>query len=260
MLRSILFAILVVLCYAETGKASPEINDSCLALLRDPDGTWHNPDSVKADSCLGSSTYGQTYAKQWYHVFFDYYILPTPEGPADTIIDRTWRDIDPTYTSIRNGFDSLEYKYGNFILRKFQPDVRDSSSGGDKIFLVRFDNYVNVDSAERDLDSLPMTSCYYGRRYGIISNVLNRSQIFDQTTKIIISRSSEANSVAALMRLQYSKQSQPPTFNCYDLKGALVFSSDTITPETVWHCIISLTNGAYCIMFGQTCCNILITD
>lgn len=46
-------------------------SDSCLKVLSSAtDTTWSNPDSVKADSCIGSSTYGQLYCKGWFIVEF----------------------------------------------------------------------------------------------------------------------------------------------------------------------------------------------
>ena len=82
-------------------SVNAQVPDSCLKLLMSgtADSTWANPDSVKVDSCSGSTTFGEKYAKGWFRVEFSYYILPTPIGPRDTIIDRTWHDIDTQYSS-----------------------------------------------------------------------------------------------------------------------------------------------------------------
>lgn len=135
-----------VTCYAQ--------GDSCLKLLGPAfaeDTTWENPDSVMVDSCVTSPTFGQKFAKGWFNLRFTYYILPTLVGPEDTIIKRTWQDIDTQYALTRTKFDSMEQKYGPYHFVKFQPNVQDTASN---IFDIQFTRYVNIDSATNFLQDV----------------------------------------------------------------------------------------------------------
>jgi hypothetical protein len=166
-----IFYIFAVLSFFATAICYGQV-DSCLKLLgptfiQEP--TWENPDSIMVDSCVSSPTYGQKYARGWFHLRFTYHILPTPVGPKDTIIDRTWKDIDTQYISVRNAFDTLEQRYGSFFFRKFQPHWNDTANGGDNFFDVWFNDNVNIDSVEIAIGRVPLVVyCDYVNRAGIL--------------------------------------------------------------------------------------------
>lgn len=150
---SFVFAILsffaISTCYGQ--------GDSCLKLLGPTfadDTAWSNPDSVMVDSCISSPTFGQQYAKGSFQIGFTYYILPTPDGPEDTIIERTWQDIDTNYSSVRNEFDTLEQQYGSYFFRRDEPHVNDTSLGRKSRFFIRFDNYVPIDTIKAYIDRI----------------------------------------------------------------------------------------------------------
>ncbi len=83
------------------------ICDSCLYLLpNEPSKNIINPDSIMIDTC-----YNEAYAKNWFSVNFyvDVFHIPKYDNP-DTIIERTWDNIDTNYADIRSAFQELKNK------------------------------------------------------------------------------------------------------------------------------------------------------
>ncbi|HET9137597.1 MAG TPA: hypothetical protein VFO76_13260 [Candidatus Kapabacteria bacterium] len=236
-------------------------SDSCLKVLSSAtDTTWSNPDSVKADSCIGSSTYGQLYCKGWFIVEFSYYVLPAPWGPADTIIDRTWHDIDTVYPTIRNYFDTLEQKYGTFFFRKQQPDFVDTSLGRSSIFKIWFSNNVNIDSVKQALKSAPFVRF---ADYDMRIIVYAETRIYDPSkflslNKIVLSRSLIANSSALLKSFIKAENND---INIFDLLGNRIESYKTqASEETIIHDLFSFSNGMFMVQNGSSIILINVCD
>lgn len=236
-----IFAVLsffaTVTCYGQ--------GDSCLKLLGPTfaeDTTWENPDSVMVDSCISSPTYGQKYAKGWFNLRFTYYILPTPVGPEDTIIDRAWQDIDTQYVSVRNAFDTLEQKYGSFFFRKFQPHWNDTANGGDNLFNVWFNHYVNIDSVEGAIRSISLIKyCDYDNRAGILlASVSNQKEKLIGTNLI----PNPASNYFSLIPSDKSISGQV-SVRVFDQRGVVVASESVdISSENKIN-VSSLASGVY---------------
>ncbi len=232
--------------------------DSCLKLLQTPEALDYNPDSVKADSCIGSPTYGQFYAKGWFVVQFTYFELPAPWGPEDTIIDRTWHDIDTQYASVRNAFDTLEQTYGNFFFRKRQPEDRDTSNGRSSIFQLRFDRYVNIDSVNGALKNIPLLQFSgYNMRIVIKVGVQFEREKFNLNSKkrFILSRFSAPHLLNSLKELK----GECKLFNI--LGNHLLSIDDTNSrDEILLSSLIALSNGSYILQLGASTIQIIVAN
>jgi hypothetical protein len=123
---------------------------------------WHppfaagNPDSVLVDTCTGSSTYGSFYARKWFRIAFRAYVIPLPTFPADTIVEVPWTAVDTSFSDLRAGLQTIEAKYGLFVLRKVNPEINDTANGASSNFTLRFASAVCVDSVVHALSSLPL--------------------------------------------------------------------------------------------------------
>ena len=73
-----------------------------------------------------------------------------PSFRYDTTILVSWQQIDTTFEIIRAGFQHLEERAGNFVMKKVNPD--DSL---ELQFELIFDQYCSVDSVEKLLLSIP---------------------------------------------------------------------------------------------------------
>ncbi len=130
--------------------------DSCLKVYNNHlDSTFVNPYFVKVDSCSGSPTYGEFYGKEFFRLKVEYNIIPRDFlAPEDTIIEYTWQDILPQYTDARNEFQQFEQMFGTFYFRDPYPNEPDTSQFIKRSLALRFDHYVNIDSAENALKSI----------------------------------------------------------------------------------------------------------
>jgi len=144
----------------------------CWTSITPPNDTLHlfvNPDSVMIDTCSGSSTFHHRYAAKWFRIEFQKVIFYIPSSSnIDTIIDRGWRDIDTNQIIMRAAFDSVEVHFGSFVLQKAFPGAGDTTTLFNllqsQIFLLKFNNYVDIDSAQAMLKTIPSVNAYYQNR------------------------------------------------------------------------------------------------
>ncbi|MBI5326436.1 MAG: T9SS type A sorting domain-containing protein [Ignavibacteriae bacterium] len=173
------FAVLFV-CLPTQTKAQYQPPDSCLKLLDDPYEELHfqNPDSVKVDSCEDSPTYKQVYAKYDFYVRFLYNIKPrNGTYPPDTIIEFTWQDIDTNYHATRTGFSNIESKYGTYSFREVNTEFPDTTQFIPRRLLIRFINYVNIDSVCNDINKIEYVYLsWYLSRYGYWGDVIEMEE------------------------------------------------------------------------------------
>ena len=100
--RMILLAGLVVV--VTNGAVRAQAPSSCLELAYRTDTTIWNRDSAMVDTCHTSPTYGQIYAKKWFTIDFDDYLINLPYAPADSIMEVSWVSIDSIYSDTRAFF------------------------------------------------------------------------------------------------------------------------------------------------------------
>lgn len=99
------------------------------------------------------------YSRSGWHVQFQADVVPLPALPADSIVEIEWTEIDTAYPEVRAGFDSLESRFGGFLLRKDYP-ARTTGNGGNSYTLI-FDDPVNVDDVAAQADAIPLVLCDY---------------------------------------------------------------------------------------------------
>jgi len=141
------FVLFFVFCLPNANKAE-QTQDSlnpCWKMYRhEPKNNYFNPDSVMYDSCLcpGNEDYppcDYIYAKKWFSITFknkDPYNFP--RGPRDTIYIATWRQLDSSYTELRNIFQALEKNFGKFIFKKEATDYIDSNLPASRLYDIKF--------------------------------------------------------------------------------------------------------------------------
>ena len=149
-----LFVLFLLFCLPNAAKAE-QMQDSlnpCWELIYpdEPDKGYHNPDSVMWDTCLcdkklrPKSLCNYIYAKQWFGLGLPYRALYIPEAPYDTLIYRTWMDIDTNYKKMKQDFQNMEKLFGFYRFRKVFPEDTDSTSDGSRYFKIIFDKYVHI--------------------------------------------------------------------------------------------------------------------
>jgi len=149
-----LFVLFTIFCLPSINKAE-QTQDSlnpCWKMVHpnEPEKGFFNPDSVMYDSCLCTIKPWEyppcpyQYAKQWFGAIIPYRALLIPQTIRDTLIYKTWRDIDSSFIELRKGIETLENQFGTFVLIKKYPDIVDSTKDGSKYFKIKFDNYVKI--------------------------------------------------------------------------------------------------------------------
>ncbi|HYM21210.1 MAG TPA: hypothetical protein VEW28_09465 [Candidatus Kapabacteria bacterium] len=205
-----------------------------------------NPDSVMIDTCYSSSTYHHRFASKWFRIEFKKVIFNiSAASNPDTIIQRTWRDIDTSQMVLRANFDSVEVHFGAFILQKWAPDIGDTTNLLSQIFLLKFNNYVDIDSAQAMLKTITSINTYYQNRALALNEVKDFMQIKERLL--------ESSITTRFLRIQYPliKSSQIQVF---DMKGSnqttfirfLQASSDIVDAD----CNL-LTAGIYFLTIGN---------
>jgi hypothetical protein len=124
-----------------------------------------NRDSVMVDTCMGSATFGEDYAKRWFRVDFSYYVIKLPAAPYDTLLEMSWTAIDTNFRYLRSAFANLELKYGAVTFKKYAPNFVDSTDLASKIYYLRFNNYVRVNSVMADLANIEEIAKHYFLSY-----------------------------------------------------------------------------------------------
>jgi hypothetical protein len=113
-----------------------------------------NPDYTHVDTCGTQLPYRIMYCRSSYHLTFDWRVINSPVA-SDTALVYKWTDIDTLYPNIRSALQSLEAELGHFTLTKAVSDIADTSIAVNKLFVLVFDNLVNVDTAMGHLSSVP---------------------------------------------------------------------------------------------------------
>ena len=147
--------ILTTILFNKKSAAAADTLNPCWKLEwpDDPQHGFTNPDSVMFDSCLCPQPqydeYGTgcpyKYTKRYFSFFLPYWALWMPEYPSDTIIYKTWQDIDTNYRELRQDFSNMEYIFGKYYIQKVYPESTDSTSLGSRYFYILFIKYQDID-------------------------------------------------------------------------------------------------------------------
>jgi len=176
-----LILILALLFVSNSLFSAPP--DSCLKVYNNYwDSTFSNPYFVKVDSCTDSPTYGEYYGKDIFRLKFEYNIIPRDYlAPEDTIIEYTWQDILPQYSNAINDFQNIELNFGTFYFRESFPNEPDTTEFVKRGLLLRFIDYVHIDSVEKALANIEsVKSAGFNGWFTILTSV-NESEINHRT-------------------------------------------------------------------------------
>ncbi len=122
-----------------------------------------NPDSVRVDTTTGSPTLGHIFATGYFLVAFEYNVIHLDSVAADSVLTVNIGALDTAFHSIHSTLSYVQSKYGTITLRKKYPAVGDTSAGTCNEFLLSFNTFVDVDSALKDLKTVPFCDIYFNK-------------------------------------------------------------------------------------------------
>jgi hypothetical protein len=175
----ILLVVAIAVLYwvvPQEAKAGDTLNPCWKLIWEDkPETGYENPDSVMYDSCKCPTKPLDCYyvfAKKYFDCYLPYGALLVPQVPRDSVILKTWRDIDTSFTNLRTELEKIEIIFGKFYFQKIFPDIIDSSSSASRYFYIFFEKYQNI----YDVDSLfiPIKELYRFRYYSRLAHWLSK--------------------------------------------------------------------------------------
>ena len=240
MKRVLLFSLLVVFTSTVYSYPPP---DSCLKIYDIPeDQTFENPDNVRVDSCDGSGTFGEFYAKGYFIVKFKYNIIPRSGlFPEDTIIEYGIGDIDTIYSDAINEFKNLESQYGSFKFIEQKPHLRDTTTLLPRKLFINFNNYVNISSTDESIDNINIVSSVgFAHWFRVLSNIETENQ----------NLSIYPNPAKEEININYDKMIN--SIEILDLNGKEILSNQYLTPQMEQSIKIDYLNaGTYFIRIND---------
>lgn len=233
--------ILILFAIANTSFSySPP--DSCLKIYDIPeDETFTNPYDVRVDSCDGSSTFGEFYAKGYFSVKFDYNIIPRSGlFPEDTLIEYSISDIDTIYNDAIIEFQNLETQYGSFKFIEEKPHLPDTTTLLSRKLSINFDNFVNIDSADESIHSINLvTSVSFASWFRILSNINE----IEENTSLSYNNHTDILNIQNIL----GKESN---LKIYNINGIEVLSQIIYSRSTSVS-LAGLNRGVYFIYFNE---------
>ncbi len=148
MKRLCFFTTLLITVVFLSFEKSYAIDPDCLQMVKCDCEYASNPDSIMVDTCFNSPTYGQWYVKKGILISFTTY--PFEEEPIQVNIKKYWYDIDTNLPLLRNRLLGIYNKYGSFSITRQNPSNSHLISLD---FILEFDNYVCLDSLEKNADT-----------------------------------------------------------------------------------------------------------
>jgi len=129
----------------------------------EPTHESYNPDSVMIDTCATTDPGNPVlYAKKWFHVVLPPTALMIPWKSNDSS-DYNWRDLDSSFTELRDGFQNIENKFSTFTVKKEHPYQIETSGR----YYIKLKKYANIDSVVYYLDLINgLNDVYYDMRAG----------------------------------------------------------------------------------------------
>ncbi|HRK60440.1 MAG TPA: hypothetical protein PLI74_12410 [Candidatus Kapabacteria bacterium] len=190
--------ICIVLCIISTIELSAyRAPDSCLKIIfmthpytGDIRDLNPNPDSVRADSCISSPTFGHRYAKKTFKIELNVQIF---NWISDSIINdkiyTTWQDVLPQYDTLKSAFKKLDSLYGTYTFYRVLPkNINDTTRDFFKYqpLSILFDNYVSIPDVVAFFYQLPnRRSAWYNDATIPITGIEIQSQCsYEKTVRI----------------------------------------------------------------------------
>lgn len=227
----------------------------CAKIFGPPDAQ-QNPDSVAVDTCWDSPTYDQLYARQWFDVTFDTQAVDLPWYPNGTVIDTTWEVVGTDFSSIREGLEDLEERFGTFILRKRWP--ADTLGEISQMFDLRFDSYVNIDSASDAINAIPNAYGGYIQRLIILIDAVpvDVMEEAESETFFLIPNPAGGSVDVAFESKKFSTTSP---LIVHDALGRTVLQTPVQQPPQHTRLDLSaLSAGAYFVRYGSSLTTLIV--
>lgn len=170
--------VVVLCCICSGANVSAQTGCRCTP-LDDTVRLIFNVDTIAVDTCGLGEAYTDCYAayravyqvwgedtlvsRRWvrgrWEIKFLVDAIQLPPAPADSMIYLTWRAVDSSYGWLRTALHNLEKKYGRYTLRKQSPE--DTTLPYGQWYFLRFDNWVNLQSAQYDLHAIDSCSATF---------------------------------------------------------------------------------------------------
>ena len=250
-----LFVLFLLYCLPNATKAE-QTQDSlnpCWKMYRhDPKNNYFNPDSVMYDSCLcpGNEDYppcDYIYAKKWFSITFknkDPFNFPI--GPYDTLYIATWQQLDSTQSELRKIFQNIENIFGTFILKKDFPEVIDSNRPASRIYLIKFDNYVNIwNVSDSFKNSDKLQDVYY---LNAVSHYLTDiKENFNFNNVKLKSYELYPNPATDFLELSFAAEQTQSKIEIFSIEGIKMFETESVRRIDVSR----LCRGVYFVKYGS---------
>ena len=140
----LLLLIAVFLFDIGTSYAKDTPIDSCLKMIWANEGDMYNPDSVRVDTCLGSTTFKHRFSKTGYFINF-----PRNFYPFDHILDsgevKGVGDVDSAHLGLKNRFHALQDTFGLIFFKGLDYSATDSIEYLNPSIHVFFEKYQDVE-------------------------------------------------------------------------------------------------------------------
>ena len=156
-MKTLIVAAVLLLGMARAGAQQVNVGDSCYTL--NWPSLYSNPDSILVDTCLSDSAHTVFFVKRGSEVEFAVKAISLLWAPSGTDLEVTWESIDTAYPTLRAAFDSIENKFGSFMLKKEFPE--DTSSVASQSFYLIFNTYVLYDSISAAISAIEGVHYYF---------------------------------------------------------------------------------------------------
>ena len=172
-------------------RASPI--DSCLKMIWANEGDEYNPDSVRVDTCSGSTTFKHRFSKTGYFINF-----PRNFYPFDHILDsgeeKGVGDIDSAHLGLKNRFHALQDTFGLIFFKGLDYSATDSIEYLNPSIHVFFEKYQDFEFITEYLTNTvdSINVCGYSYKAKILLSTMpettefQRIQIYPNPVKNIL--------------------------------------------------------------------------
>lgn len=152
---SIFLVFITIFLFSITENSFSQLPQNLkLKSKHDPLNGFFNSDSVSIDTLKTSSTFRKEFAKAKFQIIFKNFVIDLPVYPKDSNIFVNWQAIDTNLVNLRTFFQNLNTTFGDFVFYKYNCTLRDTNEDFSKAYLLIFNNFVDIDSIQKLLNSV----------------------------------------------------------------------------------------------------------